>query len=114
MTTTLCSQYEDLELWQSAVGLARAVRDELGDRASAGLGLSALSMASEIPALLAAAYTLPEAEIIDHIAKALEKLILLEHQLFLLDCHAVAAQLNELKADFAELLEDDYGDFDDD
>lgn len=114
MASTLCSQYEDLELWRSAVDLACTVRDELGDRTSVGLGAGALNAAAEIPSLLAVAYTLPEAEIIDHIGKAMEKLILLEHQLLLLECHAAAPQIDSLKAEFAALLEDDYGDFDDD
>lgn len=113
MDASLCSQYEDLELWQAGADLARGVRDALGDAASGGLGLAALVAAVEIPATLAAAYTLPEAEIIDHIGKSMEKLIVLEHQLLLLDCHSVAPPLEALKAEFATLLEDDYGDFDD-
>lgn len=113
MDVSLCSQYEDLELWRAGSDLARGVRDALGDATSSGLGLSALVTATEVPAMLAAAYTLPEAEIIDHIGKAMEKLIVLEHQLLLLDCHSVAPPLEALKAEFAALLEDDYGDFDD-
>jgi len=114
MESQLCSQYEDLELWQAAADLARAVRDALGDRAADGIGKTALITAAKIPATLATAYTLPEAEIIDHIGKAMEKLIQLEHYLLLLDCHSVAPELDALKAEFAALLEDDYGDFDDD
>ena len=113
MQDRLCSQYEDLELWQAAADLARSVKQSLGDAASDGPGAVALITAAEIPATLATAYTLPEAEIIDHIGKAMEKLIRLEHLLMLLDCHAVAPALDALKAEFATLLEDDYGDFDD-
>lgn len=114
MQDRLCSQYEDLELWQAAASLAQDVKQALGDAATGGAGATALVTAAEIPAALAAAYTLPEAEIIDHIGKAMEKLILLEHLLLLLDCHAVAPALDALKSEFATLLEDDYGDFDDD
>ncbi|MEQ9491463.1 MAG: hypothetical protein RIM72_20985 [Alphaproteobacteria bacterium] len=114
MQDRLCSQYEDLELWQASADLALAVKQALGDAAFAGSGTTALVTAAEIPATLATAYSLPEAEIIDHIGKAMEKLILLEHLLMLLDCHTVAPALDALKAEFATLLEDDYGDFDDD
>jgi len=113
MEAQLCSQYEDLELWQAAADLARAAKQALGEAVSNGLGASALVTAAEIPATLATAYTLPEAEIIDHIGKAMVKLIQLEHYLLLLDCHSVAPELDALKAEFAALLEDDYGEFDD-
>lgn len=113
MAKSLCSQYEELELWRAAADLACSVRDALGDNTAAGLGLVALETAAQIPATLAAAYTLPEAEIIDHIGTAMEKVILLEHQLLLLECHLVTPKLDALKAEFAVLLEDDYGDFDD-
>lgn len=100
-------------MWQASTDLALAVKQALGEAAHAGPGVTALVTAAEIPATLATAYTLPEAEIIDHIGKAMEKLILLEHLLLLLDCHSVAPSLDLLKAEFAALLEDDYGDFDD-